>query len=302
MMGSSLGRLVGINVRLGHDLRGVVDGGGVVPGLAHTFKRGEMIRVGLLLDRLSDRVRWVMEILALSIALTFVGFLAWNAAQLALVGYRINDMSTGIIAVPLWIPQLGMVVGSAILALALLDELLHVLRGNWPSYHKPPPATAHELIERVAEGGGVDRDISSASPESPSLVLLTLLIVILSTGVWIAAALGLVGIAAIVLTNPVPIGSNLAQSALDRDRVVGDLGARALHLDGPDPVPHAALGGDVRGLSPWLQWLPGRLLHVNVVGCGIFAAASSAPPRRPARRSARSRCPSCSRSVAITRA
>ena len=29
-----------------------------------------------------------------------------------------------------------------------------------------------------------------------------------------------------------------------------------------------------RGLSPWLQWLPGRLIHVNVVGCGIFAAVS----------------------------
>ena len=29
-----------------------------------------------------------------------------------------------------------------------------------------------------------------------------------------------------------------------------------------------------RGLSPWLQWLPGRLMHVNVVGCGIFAAVS----------------------------
>ena len=29
-----------------------------------------------------------------------------------------------------------------------------------------------------------------------------------------------------------------------------------------------------RGLSPWLQWLPGRLTHVNVIGCGIFAAVS----------------------------
>lgn len=28
-----------------------------------------------------------------------------------------------------------------------------------------------------------------------------------------------------------------------------------------------------RGLAPWLGWLPGRLLHVNVLGCGIFAAA-----------------------------
>src|SRR4029077_3213225 len=29
-----------------------------------------------------------------------------------------------------------------------------------------------------------------------------------------------------------------------------------------------------RGLAPWMQRLPGRLLHVNVVGCAIFAAVS----------------------------
>ena len=29
-----------------------------------------------------------------------------------------------------------------------------------------------------------------------------------------------------------------------------------------------------RGLAPWVQWLPGRLLHTNVVGCAIFAAVS----------------------------
>src|ERR671914_399092 len=29
-----------------------------------------------------------------------------------------------------------------------------------------------------------------------------------------------------------------------------------------------------RGLSPWLGWLPGRLMHVNVLGCGIFGSVS----------------------------
>ena len=29
-----------------------------------------------------------------------------------------------------------------------------------------------------------------------------------------------------------------------------------------------------KGLAPWLQWLPGRLMHVNIVGCGIFATMS----------------------------
>ena len=29
-----------------------------------------------------------------------------------------------------------------------------------------------------------------------------------------------------------------------------------------------------KGLAPWLEGLPGRLLHVNVIGCSIFAAVS----------------------------
>ena len=29
-----------------------------------------------------------------------------------------------------------------------------------------------------------------------------------------------------------------------------------------------------RGLAPWVTWLPGRLLHTNVIGCAIFAAVS----------------------------
>ena len=32
--------------------------------------------------------------------------------------------------------------------------------------------------------------------------------------------------------------------------------------------------GMFRGLAPWLQWLPGRLLHTNIIGCTIFAAVS----------------------------
>jgi TRAP-type C4-dicarboxylate transport system permease large subunit len=45
-----------------------------------------------------------------------------------------------------------------------------------------------------------------------------------------------------------------------------------------------------KGLAPWVQRLPGRLMHVNVIGCGIFAAVSGSSPRRR-RRSARCRCP-----------
>ena len=43
-------------------------------------------------------------------------------------------MSNGLIVVPLWIPQLILVIGALLLAVALLDELLWVLAGNVPRY------------------------------------------------------------------------------------------------------------------------------------------------------------------------
>jgi tripartite ATP-independent transporter DctM subunit len=51
-------------------------------------------------------------------------------------------------------------------------------------------------------------------------------------------------------------------------------GAAALRLDGRDPVPHAPVRDMFRGLAPWLERLPGRLLHTNIIGCTIFAAVS----------------------------
>jgi hypothetical protein len=59
-----------------------------------------------------------------------------------------------VLAVPLWFPQLGYAGGLVILAIALVDEMAHVLKGNKPTYEKAPPATPDEFVERIASGGG----------------------------------------------------------------------------------------------------------------------------------------------------
>ena len=62
-------------------------------------------------------------------------------------------MSTGVLVIPLWIPQIGFSAGLVILWIAVVDELVHVLLGNKPRYEKEPPKTAEELIERAASSG-----------------------------------------------------------------------------------------------------------------------------------------------------
>lgn len=151
----SAGREFGLNVPSGDDFAAYSMAALAFLGLAHTFKSGEMIRVGFLIDRLSGRTRHIVEIFCLGVAVVFVAFFARHAFSLAHDSWKLNDMSSGTIAIPLWIPQTAMVFGLVVLTIAILDELLIVLSGRKPTYEKEPPKTAEELIERVAQGGGV---------------------------------------------------------------------------------------------------------------------------------------------------
>lgn len=153
MMALSLGREVGINIKSGDDFASWCMASMAFLGLAHTFKVGEMVRVGLLTDRLTGTPKWIAELFALVMAAIFIGFFAWQAVLMTYTSWLINDTSTGVIVVPLWIPQLGFTSGLVILFVAVMDELVHVLAGNKPRYEKEPPKTAEEVIERAAAGG-----------------------------------------------------------------------------------------------------------------------------------------------------
>ncbi|CAM5765095.1 TRAP transporter small permease [Bosea minatitlanensis] len=155
MMLLSIGRQINLNVPSGDDFTAWSLVAMAFLGLAHTFKRGEMIRVGLLLERLHGRRRRGAELTALTVAAAFIAYFTWQAGRLAYDSWRFFDMSTGVISVPLWIPQSGMVVGLAILLVAIAEEWLIVARGGRPSYEPEPAQTTEELIERVAQGGGV---------------------------------------------------------------------------------------------------------------------------------------------------
>jgi len=98
--------------------------------LAHTLKRGEHIRVTLLLSALKGSSRRAMEIWALAAASALALLLAFYSARLVWQSHQFHDISTGNDATPLWLPQLGMALGTLILAIAFIDELVLELRGQ----------------------------------------------------------------------------------------------------------------------------------------------------------------------------
>jgi TRAP-type C4-dicarboxylate transport system permease small subunit len=153
MMLLSAGRPLGINIPAGDDFISWCMAATAFLGLAHTFKHGEMIRVGLLIDRLNDNVRHVVEIAALLVGTGFIGFFALHAVIMTWQSWKFSDISQGVIAVPLWIPQLGYSSGLVILFTAFVDELIHVLRGFPPRYELPKPESAEEIVERAMQSG-----------------------------------------------------------------------------------------------------------------------------------------------------
>jgi TRAP-type C4-dicarboxylate transport system permease small subunit len=153
MMLLSAGRPIGLNIPAADDFVSWCMAAMAFLGLAHTFRHGEMIRVGLLIDRLPPRSRHVIEIVCLVIGIGFIGFFAFYACQLIRDSWRFHEMSQGVIVVPMWIPQIGYAAGLVILLIAFVDEFIHVVRGNLPRYEKPKPTTAEEVIEQAIQSG-----------------------------------------------------------------------------------------------------------------------------------------------------
>jgi len=107
-----------------------------------------------------------------------------------------------------------------------------------------------------------------------SIVLIVFLFLLLATGLWVALTLGLVGVLGIALSSQASPGAVFATSVWGASSS-WTLTALPLFIWMGEILFRTRLSADMfAGLAPWLGRLPGRLLHVNVIGSGIFAAVS----------------------------
>jgi C4-dicarboxylate transporter DctM subunit len=107
-----------------------------------------------------------------------------------------------------------------------------------------------------------------------TLLLIGALFAILASGVWIGLTLSGVAWIAMQLFSSRPAGDAMAVTIWG-SASSWTLTALPLFVWMGEILFRTRLSQDMfRGLAPWMQSLPGRLLHVNVVGCAIFAAVS----------------------------
>ena len=136
MLAQAVGRSFGILIRGADDITGWLCAAAAFLALGHTFRHGELVRVGLWIESLTPRARRRAELAALSVTLLFVGAMLWAVAKFVFESWQFNEVAQGLIKIPIWIPQLAFVVGVLIFFVAVLDEWVTVLRGAKPAYQR----------------------------------------------------------------------------------------------------------------------------------------------------------------------
>jgi C4-dicarboxylate transporter, DctM subunit len=107
-----------------------------------------------------------------------------------------------------------------------------------------------------------------------SILLVVSLFLILGSGVWIGLTLSGVAWIAMQLFSSRPAGDAMATTIWGSSSS-WTLTALPLFIWMGEILFRTRISQDMfRGLSPWIQALPGRLLHTNVIGCTMFAAVS----------------------------
>ncbi|MBM3368863.1 MAG: TRAP transporter large permease subunit, partial [Betaproteobacteria bacterium] len=105
-------------------------------------------------------------------------------------------------------------------------------------------------------------------------IVFSILVVLLAGGVWIAISMGIAAWFGLQFFSSSPPAVNLFQSFWGSN-ASWTIAALPLFVWMGEILYRTKLSDEMfEGLSPWLGWLPGRLMHVNILGCGIFAAVS----------------------------
>ena len=134
MLAQAVGREFGLLIRAADDITGWLCAAAAFLALGHTFRHGELVRVGLFIDMLKGGPRRAAEIAALGITALFVGYMAWAVTRFVYESWKFKEVAQGLVKIPIWIPQLCFVIGVLIFLVAILDELILVLGNRKPAY------------------------------------------------------------------------------------------------------------------------------------------------------------------------
>ncbi|MGE0312123.1 MAG: TRAP transporter small permease [Lautropia sp.] len=126
--------------RSADEFAGYCMGASAFLALADTLRAGEHIRVTLLTDRLPAVARRGAAWAALLVSIGLSAWMAWYFVRQAWVSWTFGEASSGLIALPMWLPQGAMAWGAVAFVVALLETAVRVARGgSLPGGPDAPP-------------------------------------------------------------------------------------------------------------------------------------------------------------------
>jgi TRAP-type C4-dicarboxylate transport system permease small subunit len=119
-------RFAGLNIRGLTDYAGYFMAASAFLAFAHTFNYGAHIRLELFMSMMG-RFRIVAEWFSFFVSSAIAAWLAYFAWSMVYWSYALGDISQGLDATPIWIPQLSMSIGMTVLAICVIDHGLRLI-------------------------------------------------------------------------------------------------------------------------------------------------------------------------------
>ena len=118
-------RYAAINIRGLSDYAGYFMAASAFLAFPLALNRGSHVRIELVLG-IMGRFRHAGELVAFAASALVAAWFAFYSCKMVYVSWQYGDLSTGLDATPLWIPQCTMAVGAALFAVAILDQFLQL--------------------------------------------------------------------------------------------------------------------------------------------------------------------------------
>lgn len=124
------GNLFGYIPRASEEAAGYFMAASAFFGLADALRSGSHVRVTALSRALRGGAKRLVDTLAAALAALVAGAVAWFAAKLAWQSFSFGEVSQGLVAIPLWIPQSAMAAGAAAFFLAVSHRAFRTAAGD----------------------------------------------------------------------------------------------------------------------------------------------------------------------------
>lgn len=133
--------------RSADEFAGYCMGASAFLALADTFRSGEHVRVTLLSDRVGTAARRRLAWVSIIVSIGLAGWMSWYFVRQAWVSWSFNELSSGLIALPMWLPQGAMAWGALAFVVALLEAAVRLGAGTpLPGSSDAPPTVRPERI------------------------------------------------------------------------------------------------------------------------------------------------------------